>query len=216
MATIDGTEAKKFAAYAKDSKTFFEAIVKKSNLKKSDNVVVLADGSGDFTNIIRKKVKSVVSIDLSREMIKLLSMRFKDTKNVKVLKRDVSNTKLPSNKFDKVFIIRAIHHIKNKKRVADEAFRLLTSGGKYIVADTFFEGNKLDELLFPLKWNLLYRKQLSWDEPCPMFPIESKFLHDLEMAGFSEITLKQNNVKTPKTSKRRERGSKFVSIAKKP
>lgn len=206
MATIDGEQAHRFALYAKKSGALFDTVISASKPGKSERVVVLGDGTGEFTERIRGKVKKVLSVDLSNEMVRLLKKRFSNASNVEVVQADMRDTRLKPG-FDKVFIVRALHHVREKNKVVSEAFRLLVPGGKLIVADTFFEGGKLARLLFPLTWNLFYRKKLVWDEPAPLFPTEGELKSLLSKAGFAKAKITH--------SRSNSMGKRFIAVARK-
>ncbi len=214
MSSIEGKEARRFAAYAKKSGELFTKVIKLSDVGPSDEVAVLADGSGEFTDLLKGWVRRTVSVEMSEEMVEMLRDRFGASGTVGVVKGDIRKVGLKSGRFDKVFLVRALHHVKEKDEVAEEAFRLLKEGGKFLIVDTFFEGDWLDRILFPIKWELLHRRKLKWDEPCPLFPTERELEETLKEAGFGEVEVEELGEGPESGTK--TRGRRFLASARKP
>lgn len=102
----------------------FEELVK-------NNSVVLDAGCGNGNYIIdenRKMISWAVGVDLSKEFI---------SKNICLDEIKIASLeKLPfeNNCFDAVLLLWVLEHLKNPKRVFDEIYRVLKSGGYFFFA----------------------------------------------------------------------------------
>lgn len=104
------------------------------NISKKDLVLDVGAGNGDFTFFIAQKAKSVVATDIQ---------------NVFELERMPKNTSFilakddnyPENKFDKVFLIDVIEHVKNDRKLIEQCFKALKKGG-----ELFIETPNIDRL----------------------------------------------------------------------
>jgi ubiquinone/menaquinone biosynthesis C-methylase UbiE len=137
---IKGRQAEQYDAFMrKHSRNIelFNDFIKK-NVKKNTRVCDFAAGTGIDVEILKDKVKEIVAIDLSKDMINICRKKFK-SKNIKFKLASATDTKLPKGYFDYVIIRLGLHHIKEKEKVVDEAYRILKSNGRFIVIDKFYK-----------------------------------------------------------------------------
>jgi ubiquinone/menaquinone biosynthesis C-methylase UbiE len=138
---IKGKRARKYAEVVKkDEKTeiFNNFILKNFKLSKSVKVADFCCGSGNTIELLKDRVKEIVGIDGSEEMIKICKEKFGKNKRVKLKLSDVEKTDLKSNYFDYAVIRMALHHIKDKEKVMGEIYRVLKPKGRVIAIDKFY------------------------------------------------------------------------------
>jgi len=105
---------------------------------------VIADllcGSGITLELLKDRAKKVYAVDASKEMIDICKEQFKN-QNIEFIISDVKNTPIKSKSCDVVLIRMGLHHVKDKKKVIDEVYRILKKNGKFIVVDKFLAINK--------------------------------------------------------------------------
>ena len=149
---IKGTKARAFAERAKKPeytsmiKTHLMPILKPN---KSMKIVDFCTGSGNIIPFFKNNVKEFIAIDASEEMIKILKENFRNIKNLKIIKSDVSKVPLASNKYDAVIIKFSLHHIADADPVIKEAYRILKKSGKFFIIDVVFDGSLLGKIRIP-------------------------------------------------------------------
>ncbi|MCH7970310.1 MAG: methyltransferase domain-containing protein [Chloroflexi bacterium] len=77
-------------------------IIRSIDLQKNQTVLELGAGEGFFTNLIAPEVKSVTAIDIDPQLISRLNARFKDTENVRVVRKSITST-IEFGDYDVVF-----------------------------------------------------------------------------------------------------------------
>ena len=77
-------------------------IIRSIGLRSHQTVLELGAGEGFFTRLIAAEVRSVTAIDIDPRLISRLNSRFKDTKNVTVIRKSITSTINFSN-YDVVF-----------------------------------------------------------------------------------------------------------------
>ena len=116
---------------------FNEFILSNINNIESAKICDLCCGSGRIIELLRK-AKEIVGVDASSEMIAISQEKFQEKKNIKLLLSSVDNTGLKSGYFDYITISFGLHHIKDKRSVISEMYRLLKPEGKIIIIDNIF------------------------------------------------------------------------------
>jgi ubiquinone/menaquinone biosynthesis C-methylase UbiE len=107
------------------------------NIKAGSTIADLCSGTGLVVEFLVDKAKEIHTVEASEDMINISKSKFKNNNKVKLHKQNAEDTKLPSNYFDYVVIRMGLHHIKNKKAVMDEAYRILKKNGRVIIMDNF-------------------------------------------------------------------------------
>ena len=114
------------------------------SLSAQPKILDLGCGSGDVTaEIIKQRPDtSAFMVDLSEEMIQLVSERFRSNKNIEVISSNLDDgipDNLLSNKFDVVISTFALHHVEYEKRVGlySQIKQILCDGGLFINGDMF-------------------------------------------------------------------------------
>lgn len=101
-----------------------------------ENHLEVAIGTGTLFGMIlkwhkRKKLGTpqISAIDYAEPMLDGARQRFKNKKNIKLLKVDVTNTPFPSNSFDSVNIANSVHCFPETDKAFKEIFRIMKPGG---------------------------------------------------------------------------------------
>ncbi|MCW4020356.1 MAG: class I SAM-dependent methyltransferase, partial [Candidatus Bathyarchaeota archaeon] len=90
-------------------------------------------GTGIYTIPLAEKTDAIVfGLDSSKEMIKKAKIK-EDSQTVKWLIGDAENLPFDNARFDCVFMTLVIHQIVNKKKAADEVYRVLKQNGTIVV-----------------------------------------------------------------------------------
>lgn len=113
-------------------------------------IIDLGCGMGDVTaEIIKLKPDvEVLMVDFSDEMIRRSSERFRDNKNITVVKRDLNlgiSGITDEGKYDAVVSCFALHHMEfeNRVKLYSEIHAVLKEGGLFINGDLFKEDSPI-------------------------------------------------------------------------
>ncbi|MCK9497395.1 MAG: methyltransferase domain-containing protein [Candidatus Colwellbacteria bacterium] len=107
-------------------------ILRMSEVKKGDNVIDIACGTGFFSIELSKTGASVVGVDISQELLEMAKSKKSAVEFIKASAEDLSLVKKTG--FDKAFIVLALQNINNAKKALSECSLKLKTGGKlYIV-----------------------------------------------------------------------------------
>ncbi len=92
----------------------------------SDSVILdMGCGTGNYTDALRRVVKSVIGIDLSTGMLEQARVKFTD---LLLICGDVTSMPFRPESFDAAFAVQVLHHIKEKELFLTEAYRVLRKG----------------------------------------------------------------------------------------
>ncbi len=134
----------------------FDKFILDNVRKKDTSVCDLCCGPGNVISILKLRVKEIVGVDGSNDMINIARQKFKKDRKVTLLVSAASKTRLKSSHFDYVIIRMGLHHIKEKSEVMKEIDRILKHDGHLIVIDRFYTNRiryYLREVLMLLKGN---------------------------------------------------------------
>lgn len=126
--------------------------------------VDLGCGSGQVTLALARRCRTVLGVDVSREMIHLLLQNAarEGISNVEGRAVPIERLGLAQNSVDLVVSNYALHHLRDRdKQVAvNEACKWLRPGGKLVIGDMMFGrgGDPRDREIIGSKLNLLLRK----------------------------------------------------------
>jgi ubiquinone/menaquinone biosynthesis C-methylase UbiE len=143
---IEGKQAldydKRMRARSKHNDSIRNFILQNIRQRKA-NVCDLCCGTGIDIEILKGKVGKITGVDLSKDMINICRKKFRGDKKVRLVAASSTDTKLGSEQFDFVIIRMGMHHIKDKKSLVDELYRLLKPNGRLILIDKYCQ-NILD------------------------------------------------------------------------
>lgn len=96
---------------------------------KSDHVVAeLGCGTGSFAEVLSKKIKEVIAIDLNQNLLEILQN--KKIENITILQKDISNLNYIPKQVDGIFSSFAIAYFPNKmEQILKKWFDKLKNGG---------------------------------------------------------------------------------------
>ncbi|SDL32160.1 ArsR family transcriptional regulator [Maridesulfovibrio ferrireducens] len=104
--------------------------------------VDLGCGNGAFLGDMLVKCKSVIGVDSSRKMLELASNRIGDNPEVSLRIGELTHLPLRDWEADFAVISMVLHHLPNPDRAVSEAARVLTRGGRLVVADFVIHSNE--------------------------------------------------------------------------
>lgn len=102
-------------------------------IKKTDDVLECACGTGAISVWIAKKCKTLVATDLAKGMLKRAAKKCSTYENVHFEEADITNLRYEADRFDKVIAGNVIHLLENPKKAIDELERVTKPGGLMII-----------------------------------------------------------------------------------
>jgi ArsR family transcriptional regulator len=102
--------------------------------------MVIADlgaGGGAFALLLAERAKQVIAVDTSANMIEVGrdQARRHGVQNVDFRLGDMEELPIANAEVDLVFFSQSLHHALHPERAIDEAFRILTPGGRIVLLD---------------------------------------------------------------------------------
>jgi ubiquinone/menaquinone biosynthesis C-methylase UbiE/biotin operon repressor len=99
--------------------------------------VDLGVGDGQLTLMLAGAAREVTAVDLSTKMLSALKRRAGDAglTNIKYLEADIADLPIPEGQQDIAVMSQALHHVPTPSRALEEAYRILTRGGRILVID---------------------------------------------------------------------------------
>ena len=161
-----------------------------ASLKEGERVLDLGSGAGFDCFLASKKVgKSgkVIGIDMTPEMLDKARSNAKKGKYINVEFRlgEIENLPVADNSVDVIISNCVINLAPNKKRVFEEAFRVLAPKGRLMVSDIVL----LKELPKAIQENVdAYAGCISGAE------LKEKYIEQMRKAGFKEVNILQEKV----------------------
>ena len=103
-------------------------IVDKLPIKSDHRVAELGCGTGSFAEVLSKKIKKVIAIDLNQNLLEILQN--KKIENITILQKDISNLNYIPEQVDGIFSSFAIAYFPNKmEQILKNWFDKLKNGG---------------------------------------------------------------------------------------
>ncbi|PIN89118.1 hypothetical protein COU60_04600 [Candidatus Pacearchaeota archaeon CG10_big_fil_rev_8_21_14_0_10_34_76] len=127
---------------------------------KAKKILELASGRGGNSAYLAKinPLSTFEGIDITPVHINLSKKRFSHLKNCSYSLGDFHNLKKYSkNSFDIIFIIEALCHTQNRKKVLCEAYRILKPKGLMIIFDGYLDSSKITSKNIRLSYKLIAR-----------------------------------------------------------
>jgi arsenite methyltransferase len=158
-----------------------------ASLKEGEQVLDLGSGAGFDCFLAAKKVGKkgkVIGVDMTPEMLDKARSNAKKGKytNVEFRLGEIENLPVADNSVDVVISNCVINLAPNKKRVFEEAFRVLSSKGRLMVSDIVL----LKKLPESVQKNIeAYSSCIAGAE------IKDKYLDQIRKAGFHELRVLQ-------------------------
>jgi len=161
-----------------------------ASLKEGERVLDLGSGAGFDAFLASKKVGKrgkVIGVDMTTEMLEKARSNAKKGKftNVEFRLGEIENLPVADNSVDVIISNCVINLAPNKKRVFEEAFRVLAPEGRLMVSDIVL----LKRLPESIRKNAeAYAGCISGAE------IKEKYLELINEAGFKEVKILQEKV----------------------
>ena len=162
-------------------------LARRACISAADEVLDLGCGYGSTAVCLAERIGCrVTGITLNADQVesaRLLARKHNVHHLVKFHCMDFHQTSFPDAHFDVVLAIESIAHSSDKPRVLREAFRLLKSSGRLVIADGYFRKSKTE---------LTDRERKIAKSCCegvhvPMLPDRDEFERWLKEAGFQYV-----------------------------
>ncbi len=119
-----------------------------TGLPAGARVADLGCGSGAFTELLRREGYVATGVDISPKLVALGRSKHP---GLDLIEGDVEHLPFERASFDGVLLSGLVHHLPDPRRCADEAFRILRPGGRFMA----FDPNRLNPFMY------LYRDRSS-------------------------------------------------------
>lgn len=138
-----------------DEKTF-KKITELADFEKTDKVLDLGGGTGRIAKFFAGIVQEIVVLDTSKGML----LQCKNHTGINCIFGSAENIPYGDGYFDKIIIVDAFHHFRDKEKAIQEIKRVLKENGKVIIEEVNFGrcGNWLVEkieMIFGAKSKIL-------------------------------------------------------------
>ena len=121
-----------------------------------DDVLEVGPGPGLVTDVLRKRVDQLTSVEIDPRLASRLAGRLRDS-NVTVVHGDATALSLPDERFSAAVAFTMLHHVPSsalQDRLLSEVYRVLRPGGVFIGSDSrtsrMFELVHLFDTLVPI------------------------------------------------------------------
>lgn len=180
-----------------------EVLAKAVKITESDRVLDSGCGYGGSGMWLAENIGSNVSGITAVPMQVAKGTRYikerKLEKKVEILEMDYTQTTFPDRSFDVYWGLESIVHAEDRQEVINEAYRLLKTGGRIVIAEyTFRENPELtgEEKAYLKPW------LDSWAMPTLLTPKE--YVESLKLAGFTDIQIQDVTVNIKPSLRRLE------------
>jgi arsenite methyltransferase len=161
-----------------------------AHLNLGDTVLDLGSGGGIDVLLSAKRVGptgKAYGLDMTDDMLALANenKRKAGASNVEFLKGEIENIPLPDNSVDVIISNCVINLSSDKKRVLQEAFRVLKPGGRFAVSDVVTRGAISEEIR---------KSVLLWVGCIAGALDENEYREKLASAGFEHIEIEPTRI----------------------
>lgn len=162
----------------------------KREIKKDDVVLDLCCGTGVSLIYLEDRCKKIYGIDASLDMINECKKKIKQKSKIVLIKSEANKTPINDNFFDVVLIRMGLHHMKNKKAVIEECYRILKNDGKLLIMDHFQKYNIFMTNLVDVFRNLKRKNSLFGHYYCKIDYLISISSHVFKLSYRKDVDLK--------------------------
>ncbi|MDH5449070.1 MAG: class I SAM-dependent methyltransferase [Candidatus Bathyarchaeota archaeon] len=119
--------------YTEEQNLKIKIAVESLKLGEQGSILDLGCGTGLLLPRIQEIAKSVVGLDVSKEMLKETASRIEQSANVHLILADADHTPLRNSYFDTIFAITLLQNMPNPSKTLQEAKRITEPNGSIIV-----------------------------------------------------------------------------------
>ena len=197
-------------------KTWKECIDFIDSLPKNSVVADIGSGNGRHLIPCAQRVKKVIGIDVSDELLKIVQKKVdkNNLKNVELVQSDAVDLPLKDNSVDAVLFIATLHNIQKKHRrimALEEVRRILKPEGKAIISvwsrwQDKFRQDFIKRCFFRYERKEFGDIKLHWKQHGLNVPrfyhlySKREFVKDLKEAGLRIIEIKSKKISSKKYS----------------
>ncbi len=116
--------------YARATYSSLETLRRLADLPTRGCLLDVGGGTGRVAATVRDLVDEVVIADVSMGMLKQA-----DRSTLRPVCAFSESLPFPSDSFDRILMVEALHHVVDQPSTADEMFRLLKPGGRIIIEE---------------------------------------------------------------------------------
>ena len=113
---------------------YISKIMGMCNLKSQHIACDIGTGTGIMALELAKYCKEVVGIDISDSMLNI-AKKNRNANNISYHLKNAENTLYVDNIFDCILARMSFHHIENQYEAIKECFRILKSGGTFVISE---------------------------------------------------------------------------------
>jgi ArsR family transcriptional regulator len=95
----------------------------------------LGCGTGQVAGALAPFVTRVIAVDRSGEMLQAARRRLRDSPAVEVRRGELEALPIADNELDAATLLLVLHHLPDPSAALREAYRVLKSGGRLVIAD---------------------------------------------------------------------------------
>lgn len=123
------------------SKAVSGAIIDRLELNGEMTALEYGAGTGITSILLKDHFKEIVMIDNSREMVKIMRKKIKESQvsNIRALHYDLEKRSWKHSRFDLVFTQMVLHHIRNIDKLILKLSDIIYPGGFLAIADLYGE-----------------------------------------------------------------------------
>ncbi len=116
--------------------------VQLANIQKTSKVLDLGCGTGKLSILLTENpfIEQIIGMDISQNMIRQAKYKqkyFRLGDKVNFMVGNSNNLNFDNGYFDYVFCLNSFHHYPSQSKVLEEVFRVMKSGGRFILLDPF-------------------------------------------------------------------------------
>jgi len=118
-----------------------EKIKENINLESIESALEYGAGTGDLSFLLKDSIKSITTMDSSREMVRVTVEKLSkmSISNVHPMYMDLETSSYTAQTFDLLFMQMVLHHISDVKVFLSKCYNLINPNGILAIADLFKE-----------------------------------------------------------------------------
>jgi ubiquinone/menaquinone biosynthesis C-methylase UbiE len=121
------------AQYSEEQQAKIKTALTQIHFRKTDTIIDLGCGTGQLLSHVSNSVKSVVCVDISRNLISQAQTRAKRSKQVALLRADADHLPFQPKNFDIAFAITLLQNMPHPTQTLSEIQRITKKDAKLII-----------------------------------------------------------------------------------